>query len=358
MEKASDVCEFTSKANSGIVHSGLDAVPGSLKAKFNLLGNRMMASVCHDLDVPFVANGSMVICFSPAEEAALLELYEQGVKNGVEGLQIISGDEARKLEPGLTKEVHQAIYAPTGGILDPFKLTLMAAEVAARNGVRFFFRTLVTKISKEANHYAVETTKGKFQSRVVVNAAGVYADQIHNMVSEHKISITPRKGEYCLFDKQVGNLVKRTIFQLPTAFGKGVVVTPTAEGNLLIGPTAYDIEDKEDVSTTVDGLKYVIDKAKRSIGTVPMNFVITAFAGLRATEARERFHHRRACRRPGIFRRRGDGVAGIDGRSGHWEIFGRCDCEASRCESKSECPSRTNRAIVDFERLPIPEKKH
>jgi glycerol-3-phosphate dehydrogenase len=356
IEKATDVCEFTSKANSGIVHSGLDAVPGSLKAKFNLLGNRMMASVCRDLDVPFIQNGSMVICFHPSEEEALRALYHQGIENGVEGLRILTGDEARELEPGLTNQVHQAIYAPTGGILDPFKLTLMAAEVAAKNGVRFFFRTLVTRIVKEDDHYIVDTTKGKFQTKVVVNAAGVYADQIHNMVSEHKLSITPRKGEYCLFDKQVGNLVKQTIFQLPTAFGKGVVVTPTAEGNLLIGPTAYDVEDKEDVSTTVEGLKYVIEKAKRSIGSVPMNFVITAFAGLRATEAGKDFVIGEPLDAPGFFDAAGMESPGLTAAPAIGIYL--AEAIAKRLEAaKKAIAFKTNRAIVDFERLAIPGKK-
>lgn len=356
LERASDVCELTSKANSGIVHSGIDAVPGSLKAIYNLRGNAMMASTCAELDVPYRRNGSMILCFGKDEEEGLMDLYRQGLENGVEGLRVLSGEEARALEPNLTDQVYKAILAPTGGIVDPFKLTLMAAEVAANNGVSFFFKTEVLAVSmKSDSTFAIITRQGTFQTKTVVNAAGVYADVFHNQVSQTKISITPRKGEYCLFDKEVGTIVDHTIFQLPTAYGKGVVVTPTAEGNLLVGPTAYDIENKEDVSTTVEGLKYVVEKAKKSVRQVPMHAVITAFAGLRATEQNKDFILGEVEDAPGFFDAAGIESPGLTAAPAIGEdLAGWVATKLKAVEKKSFVWK--NRAIPDFEKASIEEK--
>ena len=284
LEKNHDVCEETSKANSGIVHAGYDAHPGTLKAQYNLRGSRMMEAFCATHRIPYRNNGSLVLALSEEDLPRLEDLRVQGERNGVPGLRILTESEARALEPRLGADVRGALLAPTGAIVDPFELTIAQAEVAAVNGVAFRFDTRVTGIRPIADGYAVTTDKGIYEARAVVNCAGVFADEFNNMVSSRKLSITPRKGEYCLFDKEVGALVSHTLFQLPTRFGKGVLVTPTAEGNLLIGPTAVDVADKDDVSTTPEGLEEVVKKAKRSVLSVPMGFVITAFAGLRATE--------------------------------------------------------------------------
>jgi len=284
LEKNHDVCEETSKANSGIVHAGYDAHPGTNKAKYNLRGSRMMAAFCHEHQIPYRNNGSLVLAFAEEDLPKLEALRAQGTQNGVAGLRILTAEEAKRLEPNLNSEVRGALLAPTGGIVDPFELTIAQAEIAAVNGVEFSFDTLVSGIHPIPDGYRVSTDRGVYEAKIVVNCAGVRADELNNMVSSRKLSITPRKGEYCLFDKQVGTLVDHTIFQLPTQFGKGVLVTPTAEGNLLIGPTAFDIDDKNDVSTTAEGLAEVVKKAKQSVVSVPTGFVITAFAGLRATE--------------------------------------------------------------------------
>ena len=250
MEKEEDVCSGTSKANSAIVHAGYDAENGSWKARFNVEGNCMMEELSKELDFEFKRNGSMVLCFSEDDMGSLKCLYEKGVKNGVQGLSIISGDEARKMEPNLSEEVVAALYAPTGGIVCPFGLTIAMAENACENGVNFIMNTKVENIDKLEEGYALETSRGKITARFVVNAAGVYSDVFHNMVSEKKIHITPRRGDYCLLDKEAGDHVKNTIFQLPGKYGKGILVAPTVHGNLLIGPTAIDIEDKEATATT------------------------------------------------------------------------------------------------------------
>lgn len=283
LEKEEDVCVQTSKANSGIVHAGYDARPGTLMAELNVKGNRMMEELAQKLDIPFVRNGSLVISFE--ETASELErLYEQGIRNGVEGMKILTGDEARAMEPNLSKEVKAALFAPTAGIVCPFELNYAFAENAAVNGVEFRFDTEVKNITKTRNGFELDTNQGVYRAGYVVNAAGVYADVLHNMVSGQKIRITPRKGEYMLLDRGVGGFVSHVIFQEPSKYGKGVLVTPTTHGNILLGPTACDIENREGTNTTAEGLSEVREKALRSLPGLPLDQVITSFAGLRAHE--------------------------------------------------------------------------
>ncbi|WP_432627694.1 NAD(P)/FAD-dependent oxidoreductase, partial [Brotaphodocola sp.] len=198
IEREEDVCSGTSKANSAIVHAGFDAHPGSLKARFNVEGNQMMGDLAKELDFDFKQNGSLVLCFHEEDMPALKALYEKGVENGVKDLSIISGDEVRKMEPNTTDTVVAALYAPTGGIVCPFGLTIAMAENACDNGVEFRFLTAVENVEAVEGGYAIKTSKGEISARYVVNAAGVYADEIHNMVSAKKLHITARKGDYCL----------------------------------------------------------------------------------------------------------------------------------------------------------------
>lgn len=301
LERESDVCEGTSKANSGIAHAGFDAQSGTLKAKLNVQGARLMKELSEELDFSYRQNGSLVVSFEMEGREKLQELYERGEKNGVEGLRILTGEEARTLEPALSDEVVAALYAPTGGIVCPFGLNIALAENAAVNGVDFYLNTEVTKIEREQNGYRILTKEREFFAPVVVNAAGVYADALHNMVSERKLHITARRGEYCLMDKKTGGLVKSTIFQLPTASGKGILVTPTVHGNLLAGPTAEDIEDKEGVNTTADGLARALAIGAKSVKALPVRQVITSFAGLRAHEESGDFIIEEVQDAPGFF---------------------------------------------------------
>lgn len=282
LERASDVCEGTSKANSGIVHAGFDAYPGTLKAKLNVEGNARMDALAAELDFPFRRNGSLVLCLEENGREKLQKLYEQGAENGVKGLRILEREELKQLEPHLSDSAVAALYAPTGGIVCPFGLTIALAENAAVNGVEFRLHTEVRDVSRTEGGYRVTTSQGVLESRAVVNAAGVYADRIHNMVSRKKIRILPRKGEYCLMDKTAGDFVSHTIFQLPTVYGKGVLVTPTVHGNLLVGPTAADVEDTEALNTTAEGLETVLTRGALSVKELPAKQVITSFAGLRA----------------------------------------------------------------------------
>ena len=290
VERAEDVCSGTSKANSAIVHAGYDAAVGSVKARFNVEGNRIMGELSKDLDFAFRRNGSLVLCFAEADRPALQALYERGVANGVPDLKIISGDEVRAMEPNVTDEVVAALYAPTGGIVCPFGLTIALAENACDNGVEFRFLTEVTDIKKiEGGYELAVRDQAAITTRYVVNAAGVYADVFHNMVCGDKIHIVPRKGDYCLLDQEAGKHVDKTIFQLPGKYGKGILVAPTIHGNLLIGPTAADIDDKEGTYTTAAELAEATKKSAISVKNIPYRQVITSFSGLRAHETHDEF---------------------------------------------------------------------
>lgn len=284
VEKEEDVCCGTSKANSAIVHAGYDAATGSLMAKLNVRGNQMMEELSKDLDFPFKKNGSLVICLSEEDMPNLQALYDRGVANGVKELRILNKEEVLEMEPNISDDVYAALYAPTAGIVCPFNLNIALAENANVNGVEFKFDTEVKGIRKIDGGYELITSKGVFTTQYVVNAAGVYADKIHNMVSANKIHITARRGDYCLLDKSAGNHVSKTIFALPGKKGKGVLVAPTVHGNLIVGPTAIDVEDKEGTNTTKEGIDQLIAKAGMNVKNLPMRSVITSFAGLRAHE--------------------------------------------------------------------------
>ncbi|CDA09889.1 glycerol-3-phosphate dehydrogenase [Intestinibacter bartlettii DSM 16795] len=289
IEKAEDVCSGTSKANSGIVHAGFDAPVGSLMAKLNVKGNEMMEELSKELDFPFKKNGSLVICLSKDDMPKLQELYDRGRKNGVKDLKILSKEDVLKLEPNINEEVYAALYAPTGGIVCPFGLNIALAENATTNGVEFKFNTEAKDIEKIDDGFIIKTNNGDIKTKYIVNAAGVYADKFHNMVSENKINITARKGEYCLLDKTAGCHVSKTIFSLPGKMGKGVLVSPTTHGNLIVGPTSTDIADKEGLNTTRDGLDTILEKSSMNVKNIPMRQVITSFAGLRAHEDNHEF---------------------------------------------------------------------
>ena len=284
LEKAEDVCCGTSKANSGIVHAGYDAAAGSLMAKLNVMGNKMMGEVSEELDFEFKRCGSMVVCRDEEDLPNLQALYDRGIANGVEDMQILNKEEAQALEPNLSDDTVAVLYAPTAGIVCPFGMNYAFAENASTNGVEFKFNTEVTGVRKVEGGWAVETNNGVYEAKCVVNAAGVYADKIHNMVSDKKIHITPRRGDYCLLDKTAGSHVSRTIFALPGKYGKGILVSPTVHGNLLLGPTAIDIENPEGTNTTREGLDQVITRAGENVKNIPVRSVITSFAGLRAHE--------------------------------------------------------------------------
>ena len=282
LEKDFDVAGGSSKANSGIVHGGYDARHGTLKAKYNVLGQRMFDQLARELDFTFRRNGSLVI--ADKENATRLEiLIAQGIANGLTDLRIAYGDELLLLEPNLNDSVYAALVVPGGGIVCPYGMTIALAENAVENGVEFMLGCPVVDIKGKAGHFLVSTPRKTINAKIIVNAAGLYSDEINNMLSSRKLTIVPRHGEYCLLDKTGGQLVKHTIFQLPTKMGKGVLVTPTADGNLLLGPTSEDIDEKDNTTTTANGLNEVLERAQFSLNRLPKNLIITSFAGLRST---------------------------------------------------------------------------
>ena len=290
LDKEEDVCCGTTKANSAIVHAGFDAAHGTLMAKLNVEGSKLMPALAKELDFAYRQCGSLVVCLREEDRPQLEALYQNGVANGVEGLRIIGREELREMEPNVADEAVAALWAPTGGIVCPFGLTFALAENAAKNGVRFQFDTAVTGLSPIEGGWRVETSRGPLEARLVVNAAGVYADVLHNMAAPaDPMQIIPRRGDYFLLDRTAGGHVRHTVFQLPGKFGKGVLVTPTVHGNLLVGPTSIDIEDKEATATTAAGLDEVRAKSGLAVKDIPLRQTITSFAGLRAHEPRHDF---------------------------------------------------------------------
>lgn len=282
LERGNDVAVGTSKANSGIVHGGYDAKPGTRKARYNVLGNAMFDALSKELEFPFRRNGSLVLCFDQSEREGLTELLNRGKANGVPDLRIAEGEEIKRMEPYVSDKVVAALVAPTGGIVSPYEMTVAYAENAAENGVEFRFGAEVTAIEKD-DGYRVQCADGSvFQAKVVVNCAGVHADEINNMVCKEKLHITARKGDYVLMDKTCGYLADHTLFQLPSKMGKGILVTPTTHGNILVGPTATDVSDKEDVATTAQELATAFDTALVTVPVLSRRNIITQFSGLRA----------------------------------------------------------------------------
>lgn len=283
LERESDVCSGSSKANTAIVHAGYDAKPGTLKASLNVAGNRMYDQVCAELDVPFQRCGTYVVALTEDDLHTLDELYQRGRQNGVTGMRIISGEEMRRIEPLVNPETKGALYASTGGIVDPFLLTIAAAENAVLNGVRLCLETeVIDLIRYNGRIKGVQTNRGQVSGRFVINAAGLHADQLMAKAGLHGFTITPRKGEYYVFDREKSR-VRTVLFPCPTPVSKGILVTPTTHGNTLIGPNAVDIEDKEDFSVTPQGLDEVFAGAQRLVPTLDRRDVIAVFAGLRAS---------------------------------------------------------------------------
>ena len=289
VERCEDVCCGTSKANSAIVHAGFDARTGSLMARLNVEGSRMIPQLARELDFPYRNNGSLVLCMSEEDLPALHSLYERGRNNGVTGLRLLSREEILALEPNVREDVTAGMEAATGGIVCPFGMNVAFAENAAENGVEFRFGAAVTGFQRTADGWRVLTDNGPLEARIVVNAAGVYAGELHNMVSERKLRVIPRRGEYYLLDHAAGGFVGHTVFQLPGQNGKGVLVTPTVHGNLLVGPNACGVDTLESVNTTAAGLEEVRQKAENIVRNLPLGQVITSFAGLRAHEEGHEF---------------------------------------------------------------------
>ena len=285
LEKTNDICNGQSKANTAIIHGGYDAKPNTLKAKFNVLGNAMFDKLHEELDVPIQWNTSLVVSFNKDDHPALEKLLQQGIQNGCRGeLRIIDEKELREREPNVGSTACEALLVGSGGIVCPYELTIAFAENAAMNGVEFRRNAEVTDLKRlENGNWQVVSAAGTFETRAVVNAAGAYSDVFNNMVSERKVHIRPRRGEYYILDKKYRDVFHAAMFQLPTKMGKGILIAPTVDGTVLVGPTAEDIDDKEDKRTTAEGLAKSLREASRTWEHIPMRGFITTFSGLRST---------------------------------------------------------------------------
>lgn len=307
LDKAGDVSMGAGKANSGIVHAGYDANPGSLKAKLNVLGCSMMEQTAKDLDVPYKKCGSIVAAFDENGMASIQELYQRGLENNVPNLTVLDQEQTIQLEPNIRKNIKGALYAKDAGIVCPYQLTIAAAENAVINGVQLKLNFKVTDIIRNKDHYEILSSGESIKARHVINAAGVFSDTIAHMVSDQDFTIIPRRGEYIILDKTEGKLVNTVIFQPPSEKGKGILVTPTVDGNLLLGPTATRIDEKEDTSTTASGLQEVINGSLTAVTGINLRKVITSFSGIRATPSTGDFIIKESDHAPGFFH-----VAGIE----------------------------------------------
>lgn len=289
LEAAADIAAGTTKANSAIIHAGYDPEPGTLMARLNVEGNRLTGEICEKLQVPFKRVGSLVVAFSPEQLPTLRTLYDRGCKNGVPGLRLLSGEEARAMEPGLSEEVCGALLAPSAGIIDPWGFAIAMAETAVRGGVEVRRDCPVTGIEDTGAGFVLHTPTGDVTARFVLNAAGVDADRVHEMLEPNDWHTLPSRGEYYLLDKSEHDRVSRVIFQCPGPEGKGVLVAPTIHGNLICGPNAQGVEDRLDLGNTAAGMAEVRAKAARSVPGVEWRQNIRNFAGLRANTTRSDF---------------------------------------------------------------------
>ncbi len=283
VDKGADVALGATRANSAIVHAGFDAKEGTLKAKLNVEGSKMMEKVASELGVKYKKNGSLVVGFDDEDKKTLEELLERGNKNEVEGLRLLERDEIITIEPNIGASVTVALLAPTGAIICPYELCMAAVGNAMDNGAELFLDFEVNKIEKTEGGYKVCSVDKTLDAKFVINCAGVNSDDVARLVGDDSFSITARRGEYMLLDRECGDLVSHTIFRCPSAMGKGILVSPTVDGNLLLGPTAENLDNKTDVSTTASGLSKVRVQANEQVSGINMGKVITSFAGLRAT---------------------------------------------------------------------------
>ena len=301
LEKENDVACGASKANSGIIHGGYDPEPGTLKAKMNTQGIDLLYQAARELHVPYQNNGSLVLAFSDKEDETVLELFERGQVNGIAGLSVISGNQARAIEPNLSDKVTSALLVPNAGIICPYALTIAAVGNAMDNGVELKRNFAVAAIQKVAEGYTVSARDGQsVTGKFVLNCAGGYSHKVAAMVGDDGYTIVPRAGEYLLLDKKEGSRVSHTIFQVPSEEGKGILVSPTADGNLLTGPTAAKVASPDSKAITPQGIEQVQRLAAKSVPSVNFRQVITSFTGVRSSGTTGDFIMEPSRKAPGV----------------------------------------------------------
>lgn len=354
LEGENDVAQGATKANSAIFHAGYDPEPGTLMARLNVRGVELARELCARLDVPYRQTGSLVLAFNDEERATVEKLRRRGGENGVPGLEVLTGTQARELEPGLSPAVTAALYAPTAAICSPWEYCLALAETAVDNGAELFLEHRVTGLERREEGWRIATDRGGFQSRFVVNAAGVFAGEVHDMAAPHSFAIRSSRGEYYLLDKSEGGRVGRVIFQCPNRDGKGVLVAPTVHGNLIVGPNAHPVEGN-DTANTREGLDYVRERAAKSVPGVDFRQSIRNFAGIRAVSDTGDFVIGPAEGAPGFFDAAGICSPGLSAAAaiGEYmvELLGRAGLELKEKEN-----FRCRRRRVRFKELSREEK--
>ena len=310
LDKAHDVATGASSANSAIVHAGFDAKEGSLKALLNVRGSELMAQTCRELGVKYRNNGSLVIGFTDEDRETVELLYRRGVANGVKGLRVLNAEELHALEPNVSKNAICALHAPTGSIVCPYELTIASVGNAMDNGASLLLDFEVVGIEDGKDAFTIKAADGRaVTAKYIINAAGLYADAIAAMVGDTSYTVHARRGEYVLLDKESGSLIQNTIFRTPSKMGKGILVSPTVDGNLITGPTSVDIGEKTNKATTPEGLAHVMRETRENVDGVMYNQTITSFCGLRAVGStgdfiinipRERFVNVAGIESPGL----------------------------------------------------------
>ncbi len=288
IDKENDVAMGATRANSAIIHAGYDPEVGSLMAELNVKSVEMTKELCEKLSVPFAQIGSLVLAFSDEEAEHVEQLYKRGVANGVPGIAVLSYEETKAIEPMISDEVKCSLWAPSAGVINPWEYALALAETAAANGVEMLFDSEVTDVKKTSGGYVITAGGKQLEAKAVVNASGCSADKIHDMVLPHEFDITPNKGAYFLLDKSEGKRANHVVFQCPNKDGKGVLVSPTVHGNLIVGPNAVACDANDNAATAAD-LAFVREKAVKSIPSVDFRANIRNFAGVRPNSSSEDF---------------------------------------------------------------------
>ncbi len=289
LEKENDVAMGASRANSAIIHAGYDPKPGTLMAELNVKGNAMAEKLCADLSVPFERIGSLVLAFSDEEMETVKVLYDRGVKNGVPGVKVLDREEVLRMEPQVSENVVGALYAPSAGIINPWDYTLAFAETAVVNGAELKLNARVTGIDRKDGFWLIHTLAGDFEAKYVINAAGVESDLIHEMAAEKTFTVLPNRGEYYLLDKCEGSRANHVLFQCPNKDGKGVLVSPTTGGNLIVGPNAESVTEPERPNNTAAGMAFVRERAAKTMPSLTYRNSIRNFSGIRANTDHDEF---------------------------------------------------------------------
>lgn len=309
IDKENDIASHQTIANSAIIHSGHDPKPGTLKARLCVEGNQMYDVLEKELDIPLLRTGAYVVAHNHFEEQMLQDLQQRAKQNHVMGTYFLSGDEARKVEPRLSETITKVLSLPSTKVTFPWEVAIHAIANAIKNGAEFKRNAHVISIDKKADHYLLNLKDGtQLEAKHVINAAGVMSDIIAAMIEEQpEFEIKPRKGEYFVLDRKAVGLFNHVIYPLPTKAGKGVLIVPQTHGNILLGPTSYEVTDREDESTTRDGMKYIKEQLKSLSNQIPFDMIIRNFAGVRATSTYEDFYIQESKVHKGFYH-----VAGID----------------------------------------------